>query len=58
MARLYEGHINALRIVEMHGSAAQTARVAEIVAKGAFLGVWGADGAEPVSQATTHPGSG
>ena len=48
VARLYEGHINALRIVEMHGSAAQTARVAEIVAKGAFLGVWGADGAEPV----------
>ncbi|MEQ3626423.1 MAG: acyl-CoA dehydrogenase [Celeribacter sp.] len=48
VARLYEGHVNALRIVEMHGTAEQRARLAQLVSQGAFFGVWGADGADPV----------
>ncbi len=48
LARLYEGHVNALRLIEAHGSAEQRACVADRVAEGAFLGVWGADGAQPL----------
>ncbi len=47
-ARIYEGHVNALRIVEMHGEAAQRARIATLVADGGLLGVWGADGDVPL----------
>ncbi len=53
-ARLYEGHVNALRIVEMHGAQQQRARVAADVQAGAFLGVWGADGADPLREVGTQ----
>ena len=49
MARLYEGHLNALRLVADCGSAAQDARVAEAAREGTMLGVWGADAREPAT---------
>ena len=48
LARLYEGHVNALRLIRAHGTPAQHARVAAMVEDGAFLGVWGADGDRPL----------
>ncbi|MCR8826689.1 hypothetical protein [Pseudosulfitobacter koreensis] len=53
-ARLYEGHVNALRIVEMHGTKEQCAQLADAVKAGAFLGVWGADGTDPLRVDGTH----
>ncbi len=47
-ARLLEGHVNVLRLIAAHGSAAQAAEVAQLVQDGAFLGVWGADSEVPV----------
>ena len=55
LTRLYEGHVNALRLIMRHGSDAQRARVAALVCDGALLGVWGADGSDPV---TIQPGGG
>lgn len=48
IARLYEGHVNAVALIVRHGDVAQRARLAEAVRKGAMLGVWGADSEEPV----------
>lgn len=46
-ARLFEGHLNALQLVSLYGTAAQQRETLDKVRDGAFLGVWGADGAEP-----------
>lgn len=46
VARLYEGHVNAMQIVARLGTAAQLDRVAEAAGAGGLLGVWGADAAE------------
>ncbi len=43
MARLFEGHLNALRLVDDCGDPAQRERVARAARAGAMLGVWGAD---------------
>ena len=48
VGRLWEGHMNALYLVRVHGDATARQRVRQLVAAGAILGVWGADGAEPV----------
>ncbi len=48
LARLTEGHLNALQLVSLFGSAAQQARVSAAVSAGGMLGVWGAEGAAPV----------
>lgn len=48
LARLFEGHVNAIRLVEVHGTTRQRARCAELVRDGALLAVWGADGDPPV----------
>lgn len=48
IARIFEGHVNAVKLVMRHGSAVQRTAVAERVLGGALLGVWGADGATPV----------
>ncbi|GGB30502.1 acyl-CoA dehydrogenase family protein [Allosediminivita pacifica] len=48
LARLYEGHVNAARLIEVHGSPSQLDRYKEIIRQGAILGVWGADGDPPV----------
>ena len=43
VARLYEGHVNAVRLVSDHATQAQRARVAAAIRDGAMMGVWGAD---------------
>ena len=43
LGRLYEGHVNAIRLVESYGSIAQRARMADEARRGASFGVWAAD---------------
>jgi alkylation response protein AidB-like acyl-CoA dehydrogenase len=51
--RILEGHVNAVRLVAMHGTAPQLARVGAIVRRGGMLGIWAADA--PGQRATlTH----
>lgn len=54
VGRLWEGHINALRLISLYGSSAIKDTVRNQIANGAFLGVWGADGTEPVRLAPTQ----
>lgn len=49
LARLYEGHMNAVRLIEVHGDASQIESCRAAVRRGAVLGVWGADGAPPLT---------
>lgn len=49
LARLYEGHLNALRLIVAHGTAAQRECAAALARAGGLLGVWGADGDIPVT---------
>ncbi len=48
VGRLFEGHVNAAQLIGIYGSAALQERTVASVAKGALLGVWGADGDTPV----------
>lgn len=48
IARIYEGHVNAVQLVMRNGSASQQAFVARAIHDGAIMGVWGADSAQPV----------
>ncbi|MEX3317123.1 acyl-CoA dehydrogenase [Sulfitobacter sp. PS-8MA] len=50
VGRLWEGHVNALRLLRLYGSAGQVRRAEALIASGALLGVWGADGAPPVTR--------
>jgi len=43
LARLYEGHVDAIGLVWRHGGAATRRLVRDAVAGGGLLGVWGAD---------------
>ena len=43
LGRLYEGHVNAVRLAETFGSAAQRRRMADEAQDGALSGVWAAD---------------
>jgi alkylation response protein AidB-like acyl-CoA dehydrogenase len=43
VARLYEGHVNALQLVARLGSPSQFDRIANSANEGQLLGVWGAD---------------
>jgi alkylation response protein AidB-like acyl-CoA dehydrogenase len=43
VGRLYEGHVNAIRLIVRHGTATQLARAAADVAQGAFVGLWVTD---------------
>ncbi|WP_144185774.1 acyl-CoA dehydrogenase family protein [Elioraea rosea] len=49
VARLFEGHVNAVKLVKLYGAPTTQARVAQAVRAGALMGVWGADGARPVT---------
>lgn len=49
VGRLAEGHVNALRLIDLYGSAAQKALARSAAAKGELFGVWGAEGKTPVS---------
>jgi hypothetical protein len=48
LARLFEGHVNAVRLVETHAGPPVRNRLRRAVAAGAVCGVWGADGPEPL----------
>lgn len=49
VGRLWEGHVNALRLIHLYGSAELKRSVDARIVKGAVLGVWGADGPVPVT---------
>ena len=49
VARLFEGHVNAVKLAMLYGAPQTQARVERAVRAGALMGVWGADGAQPVS---------
>ena len=49
LARLYEGHVNAVRLVRSLGDAAVQAGVQHDVNAGVLLGVWGAEAADPLA---------
>ena len=48
LARLWEGHANAVKLVALHASEPLRRLAFERVAGGALLGVWGAPGADPL----------
>lgn len=47
VGRLWEGHVNALRLIRLYGSSAQSERAQQAIRQGGLLGVWGADGNDP-----------
>ncbi len=49
MARLYEGHVNAIKLVWLYGNGAQQTELFEKVRRGTLMGVWGADARNPVT---------
>ena len=49
LARLYEGHINALKLVRNLGDLKLQASVRQDADNGLLFGVWGAEGAEPLA---------
>jgi alkylation response protein AidB-like acyl-CoA dehydrogenase len=48
VGRLWEGHINALRLIRLYGKGDLKTVMTRRIANGALLGVWGADGEVPV----------
>ncbi len=49
VARLYEGHVNAVKLVMLYGGPKTQAQMERAVGAGALMGVWGADGARPLT---------
>lgn len=49
VGRLWEGHVNALRLIDLYGTSLQSLTIREQIAQGAVLGVWSADGHTPVT---------
>lgn len=49
VARLFEGHMNAVKLLDLYGSPILCRRLYAQVSKGALLGVWGADGRPPLT---------
>ncbi len=49
VGRLWEGHVNALRLLRLYGSTGQVRKAESLISSGALLGVWGADGSTPVT---------
>ena len=49
LARLYEGHLNAVKLVALHARPALARETLRDVARGALLGVWGAVGDRPLT---------
>jgi hypothetical protein len=49
IARIYEGHVNAVRLVTDHGTLDQRSNFADRVMGGAIAGVWGADSERAVT---------
>jgi hypothetical protein len=57
IARIYEGHVNALKLITDNASKHQYGQIANAVRGGAVLGVWGADASQPVAvfEEQEHP---
>ena len=53
LARLFEGHVNAVKLVALHASPSLAAETFRDVAAGALLGVWGATGTRPLAVTAT-----
>lgn len=47
-ARLFEGHVNAVKLIALHGGDEVRGRAFDLVRAGGLLGVWGADDGAPV----------
>ena len=47
VGRLFEGHVNAAKLVALYGSPEQREATATLVREGGWLGVWGAEGTPP-----------
>lgn len=56
VARLVEGHINAVLLVRRYGTEAQLKAFAGSIEAGGVSGVWGAEGAEPLRAQRTTAG--
>ena len=54
VGRLWEGHINALTLINLYGLPRLKRSVRTLIDQGAFLGVWGADGDTPVTWSAQH----
>lgn len=48
LGRLYEGHVNALKLILTYGTAEQIAQAGEDVRSGALFGVWNTEGRDGV----------
>ncbi|WP_454817363.1 acyl-CoA dehydrogenase family protein [Labrys neptuniae] len=48
IGRLFEGHCNAIDLLQRYGTSAQLDSLASSVRRGAMTGVWGADGKDPL----------
>lgn len=48
IGRLFEGHCNAIDLVHRYGTPAQRQKLDRAVRQGAMMGVWGADGKQPL----------
>ncbi|WP_131193757.1 acyl-CoA dehydrogenase [Lichenihabitans psoromatis] len=56
VARLYEGHVNAVALVTRFGTSGQVAAFADAVAQGAMSAVWNAEGKQPLRAQRTAAG--
>ncbi len=56
VGRLYEGHVNAIRLLMQYGSAAQRQRAAADVSDGHLFGIWVTDGRHPLRLLTDAVG--
>lgn len=55
VARLWEGHVNALLLINLYGTSELKSSIRQQISQGALLGVWGADGQVPVTSKLPHP---
>lgn len=56
LARLYEGHVNTVKLIDLYADRPVAAGVFERVRGGALLGVWGADDLTPVTLTPSESG--
>lgn len=56
LGRLYEGHVNAVALVERYGDRRQAGDLALAIHDGALSAVWAADGAEPLTAEQSQGG--
>ena len=49
VARLFEGHINAVKLIALYGHHELKTELFGVISHGAILGVWGADGSRAVT---------